>query len=407
MLGGVLPGVAARWQAASASRADGKRGLTLTDVRSTEQVSLAQGNAKKTDLGWGAGGGAFFGGFAAAGASGYANTEIGQVVTAAYLDAYIKMVNDVQAIEPDAKAANVSQSVTMAKPGKMYDKADTKGKVVRDLEPGMTLYPPARRTASGGRLRMNWATRAGYPRRCSAREVSKSGPKGLARAYCARPFLLEWADASAVGPRSHQDLQEWCAGLKGIDLDVEEGDFFALLGPKGGQDHSHRHRHLAGHKSAGKVSVFGHDIEAKSERAKSCIGIVPQEITSTCSSPRDHRGHPGRFLCVERWPGPGAAEKYLKRCSCGTSARPWRRALSGGMKRRLMIARALMHEPRLLILDEPTAGVDIESAVHVGIPAPDQRTGPTIILTTHYLEEAELCRNIAIIAAAGSSCATG
>lgn len=115
--------------------------LTLTDVRSTEQVSLAQGNAKKTDLGWGAGGGAFFGGFAAGGASSYANTEIGQVVTAAYLDAYIKMVADVQSTEPDAKANNVSQSVTMSKPGKMYEKADTKAKVVRDLEPGMTLYP--------------------------------------------------------------------------------------------------------------------------------------------------------------------------------------------------------------------------------------------------------------------------
>jgi curli biogenesis system outer membrane secretion channel CsgG len=115
--------------------------LTLTDVRSTEQVSLAQGNAKKTDLGWGAGGGGFFGAFAAGGASSYANTEIGQVVTAAYLDAYIKMVADVQATEPDAKANNVTQSVTMAKPGKMYEKADTKAKVVRDLDPGMTLYP--------------------------------------------------------------------------------------------------------------------------------------------------------------------------------------------------------------------------------------------------------------------------
>jgi curli biogenesis system outer membrane secretion channel CsgG len=115
--------------------------LTLTDVRSTEQVSLAQGQAKKTDLGWGGGGGAFFGGFAAGGASSYANTEIGQVVTAAYLDAYIKMVNDVKATEPDSKANNVSQAVTMAKPGKMYERADTKAKVVRDLEPGMTLYP--------------------------------------------------------------------------------------------------------------------------------------------------------------------------------------------------------------------------------------------------------------------------
>jgi curli biogenesis system outer membrane secretion channel CsgG len=115
--------------------------LTLTDVRSTEQVSLAQGNAKKTDIGWGGGGGAFFGGFAAAGASSYANTEIGQVVTAAYLDAYVKMVKDVMDTEPDSKANNVSQAVTMAKPGKMYEKADTKAKVVRDLEPGMTLYP--------------------------------------------------------------------------------------------------------------------------------------------------------------------------------------------------------------------------------------------------------------------------
>ena len=115
--------------------------LTLTDVRSTEQVSLQQGNAKKTDIGWGAGGGGFFGGFAAAGASSYANTEIGQVVTMAYLDAFVKLVNDVKAIEPDAKANNVSQSVTMAKPGKMYDKPDVKAKVVRDLDPGMTLYP--------------------------------------------------------------------------------------------------------------------------------------------------------------------------------------------------------------------------------------------------------------------------
>jgi curli biogenesis system outer membrane secretion channel CsgG len=116
--------------------------LTLTDVRSTEQVSLQQGHAKKTDLGWGAGGGAgFFGGFAAGGASGYANTEIGQVVTMAYLQAFVKLVDDVKQLQPDAKAENVTQSVTMAKPGKMYEKADVKAKVVRDLDVGMTLYP--------------------------------------------------------------------------------------------------------------------------------------------------------------------------------------------------------------------------------------------------------------------------
>ena len=115
--------------------------LTLTDVRSTEQVALQQGHAKKTDLGWGGGGGAFFGGFAAAGASGYANTEIGQVVTMAYLDAFVKLVADVKQIQPNAKADNVSQSVTMAKPGKLYEKPNVKSTVIRDLDVGMTLYP--------------------------------------------------------------------------------------------------------------------------------------------------------------------------------------------------------------------------------------------------------------------------
>ena len=115
--------------------------LTLTDVRSTEQVALAEGHAKKTDLGWGAGGGAFFGGFAAGGASSYANTEIGQVVSMAYLDAFAKLVAEIQQIAPDARADNVGQSVTMAKPGRMYHSPDPKAKVVRDLDPGMMLYP--------------------------------------------------------------------------------------------------------------------------------------------------------------------------------------------------------------------------------------------------------------------------
>lgn len=115
--------------------------LTLTDIRSTEQVALEQGHAKKTDIGWGGGGGAFWGGFAGAGASSYANTEIGQVVAMAYLDAYTKLVSDVKANAPDAKADNVQQSVTMAKPGKMYTDANLKSAVVRDLDPGMMLYP--------------------------------------------------------------------------------------------------------------------------------------------------------------------------------------------------------------------------------------------------------------------------
>ena len=115
--------------------------LTLTDVRSTEQVSLQQGKAKKTDLGFRGGGFGFFGAFAAAGASSYANTEIGQVVTAAYLDAFIKMVEDVKQLEPDAKADNVQQAVSMAKPGKLLSGPNNNTEALRDLEVGAMLYP--------------------------------------------------------------------------------------------------------------------------------------------------------------------------------------------------------------------------------------------------------------------------
>jgi len=116
--------------------------LTLTDVRSTEQVALEEGHAKKTDLGWGAGGGAgFFGGFAAGGASSYANTEIGQVVTMAYLDAFTKLINNVKQNTPDAKADNAQQSVSTIKAGKLYLQPNLKAGIVRDLDAGMTLYP--------------------------------------------------------------------------------------------------------------------------------------------------------------------------------------------------------------------------------------------------------------------------
>jgi len=116
--------------------------LTMTDVRSTEQVALEEGHAKKTDLGWGGGGGGgFFGGFAAGGASSYANTEIGQVIAMAYLDAYTKMVTELKNNAPDAKADNVQQSVSVIKVGKLYSDANLKSAVVRDLDIGMTLYP--------------------------------------------------------------------------------------------------------------------------------------------------------------------------------------------------------------------------------------------------------------------------
>jgi hypothetical protein len=142
LLGGVLPGIAgvvAGGISMKSKEADVV--LTLTDVRSTEQVALEQGHYKKTDIGWAGGGAGFFGAFAAAGASSYANTEIGQVISVAYLDAFTKMVTEVKGMSLNAKEDNVQQSVTMAKPGKLYEAASVKSKVVRDLEPGMTLYP--------------------------------------------------------------------------------------------------------------------------------------------------------------------------------------------------------------------------------------------------------------------------
>jgi hypothetical protein len=142
MLGGLLPhGIGAVAGGVSLKSKTADVVLTLTDVRSTEQVALEQGHAKKTDLGFGGGGGGFFGVFAAGGASTYANTEIGQVVAMAYLDAYTKMVVELKSAAPDAKADNVQQSVTMSKPGKLYESSNLKSKVVRDLDPGMTLYP--------------------------------------------------------------------------------------------------------------------------------------------------------------------------------------------------------------------------------------------------------------------------
>ena len=143
ILGGLVPGLAGVLLGGiSLKSKTADVVLTLTDVRSTEQISVQEGHAKKTDLGWSAGGGfGFFGGFAAGGASSYANTEIGQVVTMAYLEAYSKLIADAKQIKPNAKTDNASQSVAMSKPGKLYEQPNLKSTVVRELDPGMTLYP--------------------------------------------------------------------------------------------------------------------------------------------------------------------------------------------------------------------------------------------------------------------------
>jgi ABC-2 type transport system ATP-binding protein len=189
--------------------------------------------------------------------------------------------------------------------------------------------------------------------------------------------------------------------LRGVDLDVETGDFFALLGPNGAGKTT-----LIGvltslvNKSAGAISVFGHDLDRELEAAKACIGIVPQEINfNQFETPETILVNQAGFYGIERALARQRAEKYLALLQLSDKRNKIARGLSGGMKRRLMIARALVHEPRLLILDEPTAGVDIEirRSMWEFLKEINAR-GTTIILTTHYLEEAEtLCRNIAII----------
>lgn len=189
--------------------------------------------------------------------------------------------------------------------------------------------------------------------------------------------------------------------LHNIDLEVAQGDFFALLGPNGaGKSTTIGIASSLVNKTSGKVKVFGHDLDTELALAKACIGLVPQEFNFNVFEPVievlvNQAGYYGvpRRLAFER------AERYLNQLGLWDKRHEQSRTLSGGMKRRLMIARALVHEPRLLILDEPTAGVDIEIRHSMwNFLAQINAAGVTIILTTHYLEEAErLCRNIAII----------
>ncbi|WP_116475720.1 ABC transporter ATP-binding protein [Zobellella maritima] len=189
--------------------------------------------------------------------------------------------------------------------------------------------------------------------------------------------------------------------LKGIDLAVNQGDFYALLGPNGaGKSTTIGIISSLVNKTAGKVRVFGFDIDTQLEQAKTQIGLVPQEFNfNQFEKVGQIVINQAGLYGVERKEAKVRAERYLKQLDLWEKRDMPARTLSGGMKRRLMIARALMHEPRLLILDEPTAGVDIEirRAMWDFLKEINEQ-GITIILTTHYLEEAEmLCRNIGII----------
>jgi ABC-2 type transport system ATP-binding protein len=189
--------------------------------------------------------------------------------------------------------------------------------------------------------------------------------------------------------------------LKGIDLDIQEGDFFALLGPNGaGKSTTIGIVSSLINKSAGKVFIFEKDIDTQFAEARADLGLVPQEFNFNVFEPIveivvNQAGYYG----IDRRRGYAAAEACLKRLGLWEKRQSRARELSGGMKRRLMIARALVHDPRLLILDEPTAGVDIETRRSMWTFLRQiNAEGTTIILTTHYLEEAEsLCRTIGII----------
>lgn len=199
----------------------------------------------------------------------------------------------------------------------------------------------------------------------------------------------------------HKTYDNGVKALKGVSLEVAPGDFFALLGPNGAGKST-----LIGvvsslvNPSSGSVSVFGIDLMADRSGAMCQIGLVPQEINfNMFEKPIDILVNYAGFYGVPRAEALLRAEKQLKAAQLWEKAEVMSRTLSGGMKRRLMIARAMMTEPKLLILDEPTAGVDIE--IRRGMWKTLQEVnaaGTTVILTTHYLEEAEsLCRNLAII----------
>jgi ABC-2 type transport system ATP-binding protein len=189
--------------------------------------------------------------------------------------------------------------------------------------------------------------------------------------------------------------------LKDISLSVEEGDFFALLGPNGaGKSTTIGILSNLVNKTGGKVKIFEHDIDTQKDKAKTFIGLVPQEFNlNIFETVGDIIINQAGYYGIPRDIAYKRAEKLLKKLNLWDKKETPSMALSGGMKRKLMIIRALIHEPKLLILDEPTAGVDVETRRDMWEFLKElNKKGTTIVLTTHYLEEAEnLCENIAII----------
>ena len=227
-------------------------------------------------------------------------------------------------------------------------------------------------------------------------ERSASGHESARHVYTIRGAMhaLSIKDLTKTYPNGVE-------ALKGINFDVEPGDFYALLGPNGaGKTTAIGIISSLVNKTGGTVEIFGHSIDAELEDAKACLGLVPQEINMNLFDTVENIVvNQGGYYGLPRRTAQERAEKYLSELKLWDRRKDSARNLSGGMKRRLMIARALVHEPRLLILDEPTAGVDIEIRRSMwDFMQRINSEGTTIILTTHYLEEAEnLCRHVAII----------
>ena len=200
----------------------------------------------------------------------------------------------------------------------------------------------------------------------------------------------------------HKVYKGGVCALKNIDLEVKEGDFFALLGPNGAGKST-----FIGiitslvNKDSGDIRVFGYDLDKEVNQVKKHIGLVPQEFNfNIFETVFQILIHQAGYYGIHKKLAKKRAEKYLKQLGLWEKKNVQSMYLSGGMKRRLMIARALIHEPKLLILDEPTAGVDIElrRSTWEFLSNLNKKQGVTVILTTHYLEEAEnLCKNVAII----------
>ena len=207
-------------------------------------------------------------------------------------------------------------------------------------------------------------------------------------------YALEIADLKKTYPGGTE-------ALKGISLSVQEGDFYALLGPNGaGKSSTIGIIGSLVTKSSGKVKIFGIDVDSNMAEAKTLLGVVSQEINfSQFEKVLDIVVTQAGFYGIPKSEAMPKVENILKRLSLWDKRNDQARTLSGGYKRRLMIAKALIHDPKLLILDEPTAGVDIELRREMWDFLKEiNKNGTTIILTTHYLEEAEqLCRNIGII----------